>query len=79
LPVPAKRHGGAGGEQRLDKVILLSMLAVTFAFPAVAARDPSARRGLFRLLVALLAFSTLYVLVVTHVYARFYVPGWLPL
>jgi lipopolysaccharide export LptBFGC system permease protein LptF len=63
----------------VDKVILLSMLVVTFAFPALAARDPRPRRGLARLLLALLVFSALYVLLVTHVYARLYVPEWLPL
>ena len=63
----------------MEKLILVSMILATVGLPAVAAADPDPRRGARRLLVALAAFTVLYVLLVARVYARFFVPEWFPL
>jgi hypothetical protein len=58
----------------VDNLLLLSMLAATVAFPALAARVPDGRRALAWTLVLLAGFTLAYVLVVTRYYATHFVP-----
>jgi hypothetical protein len=58
----------------VDSLLLLSMLLATIAVPAVAARLPDARRALAWTLLLLVALALVYVVLVTRVYARHYVP-----
>jgi hypothetical protein len=58
----------------VDQLALLSIIVATVAAPAIAARDPSARRGLKRMLIGLLVFNALYVCYLTLVHATFFAP-----
>ena len=58
----------------MDNLLLLSMIAATVAIPALAARVPDGRRALALTLLALVAFTLVYVLAVTRIYATHYVP-----
>jgi len=58
----------------MDKLILVSIIVATVTGPLLGARDPNARRGLKRMLAFLFAFYALYLVLVTQVFARFYVP-----
>ncbi len=69
------------------KHLLMSIIIVLIAAPALAARVRDPRRGARRMLVALLAFHLAYVAYVTLVHAPYYVPvdtrpgarpGWTP-
>ncbi len=58
----------------MGNAILISIVAVTIVLPLACARDRSRRRGLKRVVAFLLAFGLLYVVLVTRVFARLYVP-----
>ena len=58
------------GGNVLRKLILLSVLAGTFAAPLLASRDPSARRGLKRLALLTVGFNLLYLAAVLWLYHR---------
>lgn len=77
--LPKFRVAAAGTPRRrdgppVDSLLLLSMLLATIVVPACAARLPSARRALGWTLLVLLAVALAYVLLVTRVYTRLYVP-----
>lgn len=52
----------------MDKLLLMSILIVTFALPMRASRDPSPVRGLRRTVVGMTIFVALYILGVVYVY-----------
>jgi len=54
----------------MQKLILMSILVITFAVPAVLARDASARRGLRRTIYGMMLAIFLYVLAVIFLYGR---------
>jgi hypothetical protein len=54
--------------------VLLSIVVATVALPLLAARGRRARRGLFRMLLLLLAFDVAYVAWVTLVHAEYVTP-----
>lgn len=58
----------------MAKGILMSILLVTIAAPVLAARERSARRGFTHLVLVMFLFSIVYVLLVTQVYAKYWVP-----
>lgn len=58
----------------VGSLILGSILVVTFALPARAARDVHPRRGMRRVAMALVAFTILYYAALVLVYAPFYAP-----
>jgi len=53
----------------MAKLLLISIVFASIAIPAMAARDPSPRRGLYRALLGTLAFDFLYLIA-----ARFVLP-----
>lgn len=53
---------------------MVSIIVATVALPAVAARDPSPRRGMRRTLLSMLAFVALYVAYVTIVHVGWNAP-----
>jgi hypothetical protein len=54
----------------MQKLLLISILVITFVIPAVAARDPSPRRALRRTIFWMMAGLFSYVLAVILLYAR---------
>jgi hypothetical protein len=64
----------AGGDASVDNLLLLSVLIATIVVPATTARIPSARRALGWTLLLFLAFTLVYVVLVTQVYTRHYAP-----
>lgn len=54
---------------------MMSILIATVAIPAAAARDPSPRRGVRRMLLGLLAFDALYLAYVALLHAGWHAPG----
>lgn len=71
---PGWRIRAAGGWTRVEKLLLLSMILATVAIPAVTARIPRADRALVWTVLLVLACSLVYVLLVTQVYVRHFVP-----
>lgn len=55
----------------MQKLILVSIIAITIIVPAVAARDPDPRRALRKAVVWTLAGIVLYTLSVIFIYPRF--------
>ena len=62
------------GQGEVEKLILISILAATIVVPSVFARDCNSRRGLKRMILGLVVFNVVYLMLLTFVYARFYVP-----
>ncbi len=54
----------------MQKLLLMSILVITFAVPAVLARDASPRRGLRRAVSGMMVGIFLYVLAVVFLYGR---------
>jgi hypothetical protein len=54
---------------------LLSIIFVTVAAPLVASRDPSAGRGIRRMVVFLLGFNAFYIAYLTLVHVALYEPS----
>lgn len=54
----------------MSKVVLMSLLVGTLVLPIRAARAPSARQALRRLVVASVLFHLAYVLAVVFLYPR---------
>ena len=54
----------------MQKLILVSILLANVAIPVWAARERSARRGLWKALCAMLVFDVAYLLAVLFVYPR---------
>ena len=54
----------------MQKLILVSIIAITIIVPAVAARDPDPRRALRKAVVWTLAGIVLYTLSVIFIYPR---------
>jgi hypothetical protein len=52
------------------KLLLLSVVIMMVLVPVIAARDTSARRGLGRTVLVLVAFNVLYFLAIKYVYPR---------
>jgi len=52
------------------KALLISILIATVAIPTLAARNPSAHRGLKRALFYTFVYELLYVLLLKFVYPR---------
>jgi hypothetical protein len=63
------------GLLQMGKLILASVIIATVAVPALAARDPSAHRGMKRTLLFVFLFNALYVALLTLVYVNRYVPA----
>ncbi len=59
----------------MKALLLLSILVVTVAVPALAARDANRRRGLWRMLLFLLLFDAAYLAYVTLGHASLFVPA----
>lgn len=51
-------------------LLLMSILIATVAIPLWAARDPDARRGLWRTVVYMIVFNALYMLACVYLYHR---------
>jgi len=56
------------------KHFLLAIIVATVVVPALAARDPSPRRGLVRMVLLLLLCTALYAAFVTNVFAHQFRP-----
>lgn len=54
----------------MQKLLLISIWVVTIVFPFMAALDPSPRRGLKRLLVAMTGFIAFYVFAIVYIVPR---------
>lgn len=54
----------------MQKLILVSILFAGVAIPIWSARDKSARRGLMKALVAMVAFDVAYLVAVLFLYPR---------
>jgi hypothetical protein len=59
----------------MDKLAMMSILFATILVPAACARDSNGARGLRRMLLLLLLFDLAYVLYVTQIHTRYYVPA----
>ncbi len=57
-------------------LLLMSLVILWIAIPLRAARDPNARRGLRRSLMALFLVVCLYLAYLTMVHPVVYVPHW---
>lgn len=53
---------------------MMSIIFGTLIAPAVAARDPHPRRGLWRMLLFLLAFNALYAVYVSWIHTALFIP-----
>jgi hypothetical protein len=62
----------------MKSLLLFSVFLAAMLIPALAARDPSPRRGVKRMLVLLLAANVLYALYVTMIHPFAFVPHWQP-
>ncbi|MGC4114789.1 MAG: hypothetical protein QM765_09300 [Myxococcales bacterium] len=58
----------------MNNALLLSLIAATAIVPAVFAVDPDARRGLRRTLLVVAAFAALYLLMLTRLHVRLFLP-----
>jgi hypothetical protein len=58
----------------VEKLLLLSIVIATVAVPALTARIPRGDRALMWTVLLVLACSLVYVLLMTQIYARNYVP-----
>ncbi len=58
----------------MHKLLLFSIVLVTIAAPAWAARDPNAIRGVKKTLFVLAAFAVAWLLLVKYVYPKLYYP-----
>ena len=54
----------------MHKFLLLTMLLATALIPALAARDPGAKRGLRRTIANIAIFDLIYMLALIFVYPR---------
>lgn len=54
----------------MHKFLLMSVLLATAIIPALASRDPGAKRGLDRTIVGMVIFNFVYLLAVVFVYPR---------
>jgi hypothetical protein len=60
----------------MKTLLLLSVLLAAIGIPALGARDPNPRRGLRRVLAALLVANALYVAYLTQLHPVLFVPSW---
>jgi hypothetical protein len=60
----------------VKSLLLMSVLLMSFALPAVLARDANPRRAVKRLLVLLLVTNAIYLAYLTLVHPETYVPTW---
>ena len=60
----------------MKSLLLMSLVLLSIAIPARAVRDPDARRGLRRTLIALFVVVCLYLAYLTMVHPVVYVPHW---
>lgn len=58
----------------MKTLLLLSIIFVALGAPIVTARDPNPRRGMRRLLWALLIFNAVYLIYVTRFHPEWFVP-----
>ena len=56
--------------ESVAKILLMSVVLMTAAIPAVTARDVMPRRGLRRAIFGLVAFNVVYALLVMFVYPQ---------
>jgi hypothetical protein len=54
----------------MQKLLLLSIVLAALAIPAIAARDPSPRRGFKRSMTFFLLYCVFYVLALKYTYFR---------
>ena len=62
----------------MRSLLLMTVLIAGLLVPAMASRDPSPRRGLKRMLLALLAFNLLYVGYFSYLHPVLFLPQWRP-
>jgi hypothetical protein len=60
----------------VKSLLLFSIVIASIAVPALAARDPSPRRGLRRSLLTLFLVSALYLAYLTRWHPVLFVPSW---
>lgn len=60
----------------MKSLLLLSVVLVALAVPALTARDPDPRRGMRRTLLLVLAFNALYLAYIVLVHPFVFVPKW---
>jgi hypothetical protein len=58
----------------VKSLLLISVLLAGLAIPIAAARDANPRRGVRRMFVLLLAFNVAYVVYLTFLHVRWFVP-----
>lgn len=58
----------------MGNLILLTILFASLGFPVVFARASDPRRGLTRMIVAILLFHAVYVLYVTRLHVHLFIP-----
>jgi hypothetical protein len=58
------------GRRAMQKVILISILFANVVIPLLAARERSAKRGLKKTLVYMVAFNVIYLLALMFIYPR---------
>ncbi|HEY4104154.1 MAG TPA: hypothetical protein VGM44_09690 [Polyangiaceae bacterium] len=54
----------------MSKLVLLSIVIATIAVPALAAREPSPRKGLRRVIIGMLLFEAFYVFALMFLFGR---------
>ena len=54
----------------MQKIVLVSIIAISILVPAIAARDPNPRRALRKVVVGMLIGICAYVLAVLVIYPR---------
>ena len=60
----------------MKSLLLMSIILAGIVVPALASRDPDARRGLRRMLVILFVVNVLYLGYLTLVHPFLFVPHW---
>lgn len=58
----------------MKSLAVMSILIATLVAPALAARDPRPRRGFGRMLLFLAGFTLIYVIYLSQIHARLFVP-----
>lgn len=60
----------------MKSVLLLSIVLAALAIPAVTARHPNPRRGVWRMLLLVLLFDAAYLAYITLVHPVVFPPQW---
>lgn len=60
----------------MEKAVLMSVMVAIVAVPLLASRDVRPRRAARAMLLVLLVFNAVYVLVMSQIFVRVWVPEW---